>query len=220
VLFIDEMDALGSSRSGRGGGGGTEEHDQTLNQLLAMMDGIASRPGVLVIGATNRLSALDSALTRPGRFDRILQLPLPDEAARQAILAVHCRRTKLAEPAARVLPAIARATPHFSGADLAHVVNEAAILAVRGQEEAVSAVHLEQAVREFKEQRNSSRATGATSHGATSHGQGGPGDAEQQEAMERQLRMWASLLQGLGPDRQTEATSAMGGGGSRVEENE
>ena len=131
VLFIDELDALGSSRSGRSGGG-TEEHDQTLNQLLAMMDGISARPGVLVIAATNRLSSLDSALTRPGRFDRILQLQLPDEAARLAILAVHAKRTQLHE-ADRVLPGIAKVTDGFSGADLAHVVNEAAIFAVRSQ---------------------------------------------------------------------------------------
>ena len=125
-----QIDALGSKRRGGAAAGGNEEHDQTLNQLLALMDGIGSSPGVLVIAATNRLAALDPALTRPGRFDRILTLSLPDEAARLAILRVHAAKTPL-EAAERVLPRVARATAGLSGAELAHLVNEAAIGAVR-----------------------------------------------------------------------------------------
>merc|ERR1712070_133158 len=93
VLFIDELDALGGKRSGRGGG--SEEHEHTLNQLLAQMDGMSSSSRVLVIGATNRLAALDPALVRPGRFDRVLQIDLPDEDARRQILQVHASRTRI-----------------------------------------------------------------------------------------------------------------------------
>lgn len=145
VLFIDEIDALGSTRAR--GSGGNEEHDQTLNQLLAQMDGIATSEGVLVVGATNRLSALDPALTRPGRFDRVLKLSLPHEKSRLEILRVHARHTPL-EPAVleHGLPAAARRTAGLSGAELANVVNEAAISAVREGQPRVGAAHFEAAV--------------------------------------------------------------------------
>ena len=95
VVFIDELDAVGGARSGRGGG--SEEHEHTLNQLLAAMDGVTSTARVIVMGATNRLKALDAALVRPGRFDRVLTLQLPDEAGRRDVLAVHARRAPLEE---------------------------------------------------------------------------------------------------------------------------
>ena len=218
VLFIDELDALGRSRS-MGGGGGTEEHDQTLNQLLAMMDGIASRPGVLVIAATNRLAALDSALTRPGRFDRVLQLKLPNEAERLSILQVHAGKTAL-EDAERVLPGIARRTEGFSGADLSHVVNEAAILAVRAKEDCVKGSHLELAVIEFRASRDTSSGASAGGRGASGAGSGGGGGGQQ---MEEQLRAWAALLQGLGDGGQGgqgTGGSWAGVGGGSVEDNE
>ncbi|PXY36504.1 ATP-dependent zinc metalloprotease FtsH [Prauserella flavalba] len=128
IIFIDELDAVGSRR-GVGLAGGHEEREQTLNQLLAEMDGFDQSSGVVVLAATNRPEALDRALLRPGRFDRQVTVPLPNQAERAAILAVHARGKRLA-PDVDLLR-LARATPGFSGADLANIVNEAAINAVR-----------------------------------------------------------------------------------------
>jgi cell division protease FtsH len=130
IIFIDEIDALGSRRAGGLRLGGNDEREQTLNQLLAEMDGFDQSSGTVVLAATNRPDALDPALLRPGRFDRQVTVPLPNQAERTAILTVHARDKVLAPDVD--LDAVARATPGFSGADLANLVNEGAINAVRG----------------------------------------------------------------------------------------
>ena len=128
IIFIDEIDAVGRHR-GAGLGGGNDEREQTLNQLLVEMDGFESNEGVILIAATNRPDVLDPALLRPGRFDRQVTIPNPDVVGREQILKVHMRKVQLgADVDARV---IARGTPGFSGADLANLVNEAALLAAR-----------------------------------------------------------------------------------------
>ncbi len=129
IIFIDEIDAVGRQR-GAGLGGGHDEREQTLNQLLVEMDGFEGNEGVIVIAATNRPDVLDAALLRPGRFDRQVVIPLPDVRGREQILKVHMRKVPLDKD---VKPSIiARGTPGFSGADLANLVNEAALLAARG----------------------------------------------------------------------------------------
>jgi cell division protease FtsH len=128
IIFIDEIDAVGRHR-GAGLGGGHDEREQTLNQLLVEMDGFESNEGVILISATNRPDVLDPALLRPGRFDRQVVVPRPDVKGREAILKVHAKQTPLAPDVD--LSVIARGTPGFSGADLANVVNEAALLAAR-----------------------------------------------------------------------------------------
>ena len=143
IIFIDEIDAVGRQR-GAGLGGGNDEREQTLNQLLVEMDGIEDNTGVLIMAATNRADILDPALLRPGRFDRQVQVSLPDVKGREAILEVHARNKKLAEDAS--LAAIAKRTPGFSGADLENVLNEAAILAVRGNETVITLAHLDEAI--------------------------------------------------------------------------
>ncbi|MEZ5470886.1 MAG: ATP-dependent zinc metalloprotease FtsH [Marinicella sp.] len=128
IIFIDEIDAVGRQR-GAGLGGGHDEREQTLNQLLVEMDGFEGNEGVIVIAATNRPDVLDPALLRPGRFDRQVVVPLPDILGREAILKVHMKKVPLADD---VVPSlIARGTPGFSGADLANLVNEAALFAAR-----------------------------------------------------------------------------------------
>lgn len=128
IIFIDEIDAVGRHR-GAGLGGGNDEREQTLNQLLVEMDGFESNEGVIILAATNRPDVLDPALLRPGRFDRQIVVPLPDITGREKILEVHMKKVPLANNVdARV---IARGTPGFSGADLANLVNEAALLAAR-----------------------------------------------------------------------------------------
>jgi cell division protease FtsH len=140
--FIDEIDAVGRHR-GAGLGGGHDEREQTLNQLLVEMDGFEGGEGVIVIAATNRPDVLDPALLRPGRFDRQVVVPLPDIRGREAILKVHMRKVPLADSVeARV---IARGTPGFSGADLANLVNEAALFAARDNASEVAMDHLERA---------------------------------------------------------------------------
>ncbi|RPE39663.1 cell division protease FtsH [Streptomyces sp. Ag109_O5-1] len=129
IVFIDEIDALGSRRGGGARLGGNDEREQTLNQLLSEMDGFDQSSGIVVLAATNRPEALDPALLRPGRFDRQVTVPLPNQAERAAILAVHARDKFLAPNVD--MDAVARATPGFSGADLANLVNEGAINAVR-----------------------------------------------------------------------------------------
>ncbi|MEU1628779.1 ATP-dependent zinc metalloprotease FtsH [Streptomyces sp. NPDC020096] len=142
IIFIDEIDAVGSRRSGVRLGG-NDEREQTLNQLLAEMDGFDESTGIVVLAATNRPEALDPALLRPGRFDRQVTVPLPNQAERAAILAVHARGKVLAPDVD--LDAVARATPGFSGADLANLVNEAAINAVRADRSIISAEDLDTA---------------------------------------------------------------------------
>ena len=142
IIFIDEIDAVGRQR-GAGLGGGHDEREQTLNQLLVEMDGFEDNAGVIVIAATNRPDVLDSALLRPGRFDRQVVVPLPDVRGREQILKVHMRKVPLDKD---VKPSItARGTPGFSGADLANLVNESALLAARANKKYVSMEHLDKA---------------------------------------------------------------------------
>src|SRR3984957_19954512 len=129
IIFIDEIDAIGQRRAGSGAVVSNDEREQTLNQLLAEMDGFDTSQGIVVLGATNRPEVLDPALLRPGRFDRQITIPLPTLTERAAILAVHCKGKILAPDVD--LDVVARGTPGFSGADLANLVNEAAIFAVR-----------------------------------------------------------------------------------------
>ncbi|HEX9386684.1 MAG TPA: AAA family ATPase, partial [Anaerolineales bacterium] len=135
IIFIDEIDAAGRKRNA-GGGGGEMEQDQTLNQLLVEMDGFTASDGVVVLGATNRVDVLDPALTRPGRFDRHVNVPRPDIKGRLSILEVHVKDRRLA-PDVNLMD-VAKSTPGLVGADLANIVNEAAILAVRGGHEAIT----------------------------------------------------------------------------------
>ncbi len=142
IIFIDEIDAVGRHR-GAGLGGGHDEREQTLNQLLVEMDGFEGNEGVIVIAATNRPDVLDPALLRPGRFDRQVVVPLPDIRGREQILKVHIRKIAADD---NVKPGIiARGTPGFSGADLANLVNEAALFAARGNKKLVEMEDLEQA---------------------------------------------------------------------------
>jgi cell division protease FtsH len=142
IIFIDEIDAVGRHR-GAGLGGGHDEREQTLNQLLVEMDGFEGTEGVIVIAATNRPDVLDPALLRPGRFDRQVVVPLPDVRGREQILKVHMRKLPLAED---VKPqVIARGTPGFSGADLANLTNEAALFAARANRRTVSMDEFERA---------------------------------------------------------------------------
>ena len=143
IIFIDEIDAVGRQR-GTGLGGGHDEREQTLNQLLVEMDGITDNSGVVIVAATNRPDVLDPALLRPGRFDRQITVSLPDRRGRTAILKVHARNKKL--DASVDLEALANRTPGFSGADLENVLNEAAILAVRENVEVISMHHLDEAI--------------------------------------------------------------------------
>ncbi|MET8629191.1 ATP-dependent zinc metalloprotease FtsH [Kitasatospora sp. NPDC004669] len=143
IIFIDEIDAVGGRRAGGSRIGGNDEREQTLNQLLSEMDGFDQSTGIVVIAATNRPDALDPALLRPGRFDRQVTVPLPNQAERAAILAVHIRGKTLAPEAD--LDRIARGTPGFSGADLANLINEAAINAVRAERATITAADLDDA---------------------------------------------------------------------------
>ncbi len=140
IIFIDEIDAVGRSR-GTGMGGGNDEREQTLNQLLVEMDGFEANEGIIVIAATNRPDVLDPALLRPGRFDRQVTVGLPDIRGREHILGVHLRKVPLADDVKPQL--IARGTPGFSGADLANLVNEAALFAARRNKRLVGMDELE-----------------------------------------------------------------------------
>jgi cell division protease FtsH len=142
IIFIDEIDAVGRSR-GAGLGGGHDEREQTLNQLLVEMDGFDGHEGIIVIAATNRPDVLDAALLRPGRFDRQVVVPLPDIRGREQILKVHMRTVPVADDVDASL--IARGTPGFSGADLANLVNEAALLSARANKRIVSMEEFERA---------------------------------------------------------------------------
>ncbi len=142
IIFIDEIDAVGRHR-GAGLGGGHDEREQTLNQLLVEMDGFESNEGVILVAATNRPDVLDPALLRPGRFDRRIVVPLPDIRGREGILKVHAKKTPMAEDVN--LKTIARGTPGFCGADLANLVNEAALLAAREDKDTITMLHFEHA---------------------------------------------------------------------------
>ncbi|MEM9690255.1 MAG: ATP-dependent zinc metalloprotease FtsH [Pseudomonadota bacterium] len=142
IIFIDELDAVGRHR-GAGLGGGHDEREQTLNQMLVEMDGFEGSEGIIVIAATNRPDVLDPALLRPGRFDRQVVVPLPDVRGRELILKVHMRKVPLDDDVRASL--IARGTPGFSGADLANLVNEAALFAARANKRVVSMEQFEQA---------------------------------------------------------------------------
>ncbi len=142
IIFIDEIDAVGRHR-GAGLGGGNDEREQTLNQLLVEMDGFETNEGIILIAATNRPDVLDPALLRPGRFDRQVVVPNPDILGREKILKVHTRKTPIAADV--ILKTIARGTPGFSGADLANLVNEAALLAARRSKRVVTMQEFEDA---------------------------------------------------------------------------
>ena len=142
IIFIDEIDAVGRHR-GAGLGGGHDEREQTLNQLLVEMDGFEANEGVILIAATNRPDVLDPALLRPGRFDRTVVVPLPDIRGREGVLKVHTKKVPLADDVDLVQ--IARGTPGFSGADLSNLVNEAALYAAMKDADAVSMAHFEYA---------------------------------------------------------------------------
>jgi cell division protease FtsH len=142
IIFIDEIDAVGRHR-GAGMGGGHDEREQTLNQLLVEMDGFESNEGVIIMAATNRIDVLDPALLRPGRFDRRVTVGRPDVRGRHQILKVHTRKTPLANDID--LEVIAKGTPGFTGADLANLVNEAALLAARDSKKALAMVDFENA---------------------------------------------------------------------------
>ncbi len=143
IIFIDEIDAVGRQR-GAGIGGGNDEREQTLNQLLTEMDGFEGNTGIIIIAATNRPDVLDSALLRPGRFDRQVIVDVPDLKGRQEILTVHAQNKKI-DPTVS-LEAIARRTPGFTGADLANLLNEAAILTARRRKEAVTDLEIDNAI--------------------------------------------------------------------------
>nr|ARO91254.1 probable ATP-dependent protease [Rhodochaete parvula]ASK39664.1 cell division protein [Rhodochaete parvula] len=143
IIFIDEIDAVGRQR-GTGIGGGNDEREQTLNQLLTEMDGFEGNTGIIVIAATNRADILDSALLRPGRFDRQVSVDIPDFKGRLSILAVHARNKQLSPKVA--LETIARRTPGFSGADLANLLNEAAILTARQRKESITMSQIDKAI--------------------------------------------------------------------------
>ena len=143
MIFIDEIDAVGRQR-GAGLGGGHDEREQTLNQMLVELDGMSDNSGVIVIAATNRPDVLDPALLRPGRFDRQITVSLPDLKGREAILKVHARNKKIAADVD--LAALARRTPGFSGADLENVLNEAAILTVRYKKDEIATQEIDEAI--------------------------------------------------------------------------
>lgn len=144
IVFIDEIDTIGKKRDNGGIGGGNDEREQTLNQLLTEMDGFDGKKGVMILAATNRPEVLDKALLRPGRFDRRIPVELPDLAGREAILKVHAKKVKLESNVD--FNQIARATSGASGAELANIVNEAALRAVRCGREFVIQSDLEESV--------------------------------------------------------------------------
>ncbi|MFJ9348720.1 ATP-dependent zinc metalloprotease FtsH [Streptomyces sp. NPDC101237] len=144
IIFIDEIDTIGRARGGGASMGGHDEREQTLNQILTEMDGFSGSEGVIVIAATNRADILDPALTRPGRFDRVVQVSPPDRTGREAILRIHTRQIPLAPGVD--LAQVARTTPGMTGAELANLANEAALLAVKRQQDEVTQADLSEAL--------------------------------------------------------------------------
>ena len=135
IIFIDEIDAVGKQRGSGGLNGGNDEREQTLNQLLTELDGFEERPGIIILAATNRIDLLDSALTRPGRFDRKISVPLPNFEARKKIINIHCRGKTISSEVSMV---IASLSSGFSGADIQNLLNEAAILSVRDEQDSIT----------------------------------------------------------------------------------
>ncbi len=148
IIFIDEIDTIGRARGGGASVGGHDEREQTLNQILTEMDGFSGSEGVIVIAATNRADILDPALTRPGRFDRIVQVSPPDRGGREAILEIHTRGIPLADDVD--LAHVARTTPGMTGAELANLANEAALLAVKRKQQRVTPSHLSEALEKIQ----------------------------------------------------------------------
>ncbi|WP_447040243.1 ATP-dependent zinc metalloprotease FtsH [Streptomyces sp. DSM 118878] len=144
IIFIDEIDTIGRSRGGGGGMGGHDEREQTLNQILTEMDGFSGAEGVIVLAATNRADVLDPALTRPGRFDRVVNVSPPDRGGREAILRIHTRAIPLAGDVD--LAQVARTTPGMTGAELANLANEAALIAVKRKQRTVTQSDLSEAM--------------------------------------------------------------------------
>ena len=144
IIFIDEIDTIGRARGGGSGMGGHDEREQTLNQILTEMDGFSGSEGVIVIAATNRADVLDPALTRPGRFDRVVVVSPPDRGGREAILEIHTREIPLAKDVN--LAQVARTTPGMTGAELANLANEAALLAVKRKQSEVTQSDLSEAL--------------------------------------------------------------------------
>ncbi|GAV40856.1 ATP-dependent zinc metalloprotease FtsH [Streptomyces acidiscabies] len=144
IIFIDEIDTIGRARGGGSGMGGHDEREQTLNQILTEMDGFSGSEGVIVIAATNRADVLDPALTRPGRFDRVVQVSPPDRGGRKAILEIHTRQIPLSPDVD--LAQVARTTPGMTGAELANLANEAALLAVKRKQDQVTQTDLSEAL--------------------------------------------------------------------------
>jgi cell division protease FtsH len=144
IIFIDEIDTIGRARGGGSGMGGHDEREQTLNQILTEMDGFSGSEGVIVIAATNRADVLDPALTRPGRFDRVVVVSPPDRGGREAILEIHTRQIPLAKGVN--LAQVARTTPGMTGAELANLANEAALLAVKRKQSEVTQSDLSEAL--------------------------------------------------------------------------
>ncbi|MFJ1736529.1 ATP-dependent zinc metalloprotease FtsH [Streptomyces sp. NPDC088254] len=144
IIFIDEIDTIGRVRGGGASVSGHDEREQTLNQILTEMDGFSGSEGVIVIAATNRADILDPALTRPGRFDRVVSVSPPDRGGREAILRIHTRGIPLADDVD--LAQVARTTPGMTGADLANLANEAALLAVKRKQDRVTSAHLSEAL--------------------------------------------------------------------------
>ena len=146
IIFIDEIDAIGRARGKGGFAGGNDERENTLNQLLVEMDGFQTTSGVVVLGGTNRPDILDKALLRPGRFDRQITIDRPDIKGRAQIFNVHLARVKLEGEVGDYAERLAALTPGFAGADIANLVNEAALIAARGNDTAVNLSHFEKAV--------------------------------------------------------------------------
>ncbi|GLP71774.1 hypothetical protein TUSST3_83930 [Streptomyces sp. TUS-ST3] len=144
IIFIDEIDTVGRARGGGSGMGGHDEREQTLNQILTEMDGFSGSEGVIVIAATNRADVLDPALTRPGRPDRVVMVSPPDRGGREAMLEIHTREIPLADDVN--LAQVARTTPGMTGAELANLANEAALLAVKRKQERVTQTDLSEAL--------------------------------------------------------------------------
>jgi AFG3 family protein len=145
IIFIDEIDAIGRQRGKGGFSGGNDERESTLNQLLVEMDGFDTNASIVVLAGTNRVDILDSALTRPGRFDRQIQVDKPDIKGRKAIFEVHLRGITLDGVAEDYSSRLAALTPGFSGADIANICNEAAIIAARRNKKMVDILDFESA---------------------------------------------------------------------------
>ena len=199
IIFIDEIDAVGRHR-GAGLGGGHDEREQTLNQLLVEMDGFEANEGVILIAATNRPDVLDPALLRPGRFDRRVVVPRPDVKGREGILKVHTRKVPVAD-GRRYRTVIARGTPGFSGADLENLVNEAALLAARRNKRTRRDVRLRAGQGQGADGRRAPPMVMSLANGATP------------PITKAAMRWWLCCMPGTDPDPQSDDHSARYGSG-------